>query len=361
MIIYAVISNVILAIALVVACIKYSQIKKNRDGESESLNLRLKEVLREKESLQQKLDEAPAKEKENSEAFIKKIDELIKEREEEIKLRLNAEKQIELALQKTNEIQKRLKDWQMIQDAVLKDSKNAVSKVGEEIYQKMNESYKVEVENSKNLIGRVSKNISDFFQKFSEEKQKAISSVSAAAKADFEEKKNVSKQLYSNIAKPDSDEQSKKMILNIVDMLGVSGKELNKEYFLQTKFDKEKAKLFLCEVAFIVNDKLYIVDFKGCRYLAEYDYSKAKNKEKATNNLKQRLDKYFAYLGNAKYRTAIKKVVSSMSAKFKDVVVVMALPSKIELQVVKDIGYNENATKQGIEVMELNRIDDLIL
>jgi hypothetical protein len=361
MLIYTIISNVILVIAVIVIYIKYFQLKTTSTSDINSLHVKIEDESTEKRSLKEKLAMVPKDEAKKTEAFLQKINELIREREDEMRLRLNAEKQIELALQKTDEIQKRLQDWQSIQGAVMKDAKDSVIKVGEELYGKLSSSYKAEVENSKKLVDSVSKNISDFFRKFSEEKQKALASVAAGAVAEANEKKVASKQFYNNVAKPNVEDATKKLIFNVVDVMNVGGQMVNKDYFLPGNLDGEKAKLFFCEVASVINKKLYILDFKACRYFAEYEYSKAKDKPAAIAGLQQKLDKYFSYLANAKYRDSIVKIVSPVAAKFEKNSVIIVLPTKIELQAIKDIHYYEKAIKLGLEVMELNQVNDLFL
>lgn len=348
-------------VAAIVIYIKYFQLKTTSTSDINSLHVRIEDESTEKKSLKEKLAMVPKDEAKKTEAFLQKINELIREREEEMRLRLNAEKQIELALQKTDEIQKRLQDWQSIQGAVMKDAKDSMSKVGEDLYGKLSGNYKAEVENGKKLVDSVSKNIADFFHKFSEEKQKALASVAAMAASDASEKKLVSKQFYSNVAKPNVEDATKKLIFNAVDVMNVSGQVVNKDYFLPGNLDDEKARLFFCELASIINKKLYIFDFKACRYFAEYEYSKVKDKPAAIAALQQKLDKYFSYLTNKKYCDSIVKIISPMTEKFEKNSITIVLPTKIELQVIKDINYYEKATKLGLEVMELNQVNDLFL
>ena len=64
------------------------------------------------------------------ESLLFEIENLHKEKDEELKLRLEAEKQIELAIQKTSDVQQRIEDWKNLQEANLKDATDAIMKVG---------------------------------------------------------------------------------------------------------------------------------------------------------------------------------------------------------------------------------------
>jgi hypothetical protein len=347
--IYIIISNVGLALMMIFVYIRYSrfrilsgseirELRKKFDQESEARKVAEDQVMQTTKTDDKKIEE-----------LLREIDELRKEKESEVKLRLGAEKQIELALQKTEEIERRMQDWRMIQDAVMKDSKEAIIKVGNDLYKKLSDNYKTEVETNKNLVGKVSKNIADFFDKFS--------GGSPVVTAEGGVKKSVT------TAQPEShhDDPAKKLVPDLVSTMKANGHLVNKNYFLPANFDEQKAKLLLCEVAFIGSEKLYIIDFKACRYLEEYNHLKVKNKLAAESTLKQKLDKYLAYLSNAKYCDSILKVMSSTKAKFEKNIIVVVVPTKLELQVMKEVRYYDKAKKIGIEVMDFDGVNNLVI
>jgi cell division protein FtsL len=350
--IYIIISNVGLALMMIIVYGRYSKFRISTASEIRDLQKKIEKEHEEKRVLDEKLLNASKDGNEKVEALLREIDGLRKEKESEIKLRLEAEKQIELALQRTEEIQKRMQDWRLVQDAVMKDSKDAIVRMGNDLFKKMSDNYKIEVETNKNLIGRVSKNISDFVDKFSAMKP-AIPAASGGQQV-------IAKATESSPA-PAMDELTKKLIADLVSTMKASGRLVNKDYFLPGNFDEQKAKLMLCEVAFIVSNRLYIIDFKACRYLQEYGVASLKDKVAAENTLKQKLDKYFLYLANPKYRESILKVMASTKSKFDKSYITIIVPSKTELQVMKQIRYYEKAHQSGFEVLDFDGINNLVL
>lgn len=329
---------------------RYSKFRISTASEIRDLRKQLEKEHEEKRVLDEKLLNASKDGNEKVETLLREIDGLRKEKEVEIKLRLEAEKQIELALLRTEEIQKRMQDWRMVQDAVMKDSKDAIVRMGNDLFKKMSDNYKIEVETNKNLIGRVSKSVSDLVDKFSSAKPMASTASGQPAA--------VSRTAESSSI-PAVDEMTKKLISDLVSTMKASGRLVNKDYFLPANFDEQKAKLMLCEVAFIVSNRLYIIDFKACRYLQEY--SGAPDKAAAENILKQKLEKYFLYLANPKYRESILKVMASTKSKFDKSYITIIVPSKNELQVMKQIRYYEKAHQVGFEVLDFDGINNLVL
>lgn len=330
---------------------RYSKFRISTAAQARELQKKFDKEHEEKISLSEKFFNSSKSENEKVEALLREIDELRKEKENEIKLRLEAEKQIELALQRIEETQKRMQDWRIVQDAVMKDSKDAIVKMGNDLFKKMNDSYKVEIETNKNLIGRISKTVSEFA-----EKSAAVRQNFATAATTNQKPAIVAESSQSVI-----DEVSKKLISDLVETMKASGRLANKDYFLPANFDEQRAKMMLCEVAFIASGRLYIVDFKACRYLQEYKSASVKDKAAAEDILKQKLDRYFAYLANPKYRDSILKVMATTKAKFDKNYITIIMPSKAEMQIMKEIRYYEKAHKSEFEVLDFDGINNLIL
>lgn len=344
--IYLIISNVLTILAGIIAYVKFLQFKTASDSEINNLRAKIDLEIADKLSAKEQFSVTSKAGKQHLEALLQKIDEFKKERENEIKLRFEAEKQVELALQKTDDVQKRLQDWKVIQDAVMKDAQVAIEKMGGELYQKLSDNYKVEIETNKTILSSATKNISEFVEKYSAEQQQK-------SRAEMVEKKSINQSTINDLIK--------KSVLDLVEMLKIGGKLLGQDYFLPLAFDEKKSKSFLCDFAFIDAGKLYIIDFKGYRYFAEYKISLTQDKNLAVQNLIHHLDKYFAYLSNTKYRDSILKVIFSTPAKFTKNSVVIVLRSKSEIQIIKEIQYYEKARKLGLEITDLGEINNLIL
>jgi hypothetical protein len=153
----------------------------------------------------------------------------------------------------------------------------------------------------------------------------------------------------------------KKLTSDLDEVMKANGHFVNKNYFLPSNFDPEKAKLLLCEVAYIGADKLYIMDFKASRYLDEYNHFKVKNKAEAQDVLKHKFDKYLSYLGNKKYHDSILKALSAAKAKFTDEIIVVVVPSKEDVATMKELSYYEKFHKLNFEVMNFDEASDLVL
>jgi len=355
--IYIIISNVGMALMMIIVYARYSKFRLSSAKEIKTLRDRIDKQVEERKVIEGQLLEVSKTDSQKVEKLLIEIDDLRKEKEGEIKLRFSAEKQIELALQKTEEIQKRMDDWRLIQDAVMKDSKDAMLKVGNDLYRKLNESYKVEVETNKNLIGRISKNISDFFEKTTVEKADVAVKKVVATSAATSPAKSGEVAAHSAV----DDRPAKKLVSDLVETMKAGGHLANKDYFIAANFDENKAKFLLCEVAFVNSEKLNIIDFKSCNYFAEYDKMKDANKAAAEANLKAHLDKYLTYLSNPKYRDSILKVMATTKAKFAKNEIIIALPTKADLQFIKENHYYEKIRKLEFDVMEFDGINNLVL
>lgn len=234
----------------------------------------------------------------HADALPNEITVLKQEKENEIKLRIEAEKQAAIALQRITEIEKRMNDWKILQDAMLKNAKEAMIEAGKEAFQNIKQT---PVKPSNSLVASL---------------------LQAMNKTKFIEGKN---------------------------------------YFLPSTFDANQAKSMFCEIALIDQNKLYILDFKGGSYFKEYNNLIAKDPKTAENLLKQRLDKYFDYLGNQKYYDSISALVLKTNPKLDNGYVIMVLPSKNDAEVIKKLNYSEKAANMAIDVAFLDEIKSLVL
>lgn len=333
---------------MIVIYLRYSRFRFKTSAEINSLHQKLDKEVGERRDVENRLLTEKKTDSDKIEKLLQEVTDLRKEKEGEIRLRIEAEKQIELAFHKTDEVQKRMKDWSVVQDAVMRDCKDSIVKIGNDLYKKLHDSYKNEVETNKNLLGRVSKNITDFFEKISA-LQKTESQV---------------KPVNTRLAKTENSDTStnvvvKKMVADLSLTMKANGLLVNKSYFLPTNFDAQKAKMFLCEVAFIMLEELYMLDFKTCAYFEEYHANK--DKTVALELLKQRLDKYISYIGNERYRDSILKVMAITKAKFEKNIIVVVVSSKADLQLLKEIGYHNKLHKFTLQIMDFDGVNNLVL
>lgn len=339
---------------------RYSHFRVTSTFKIRDLEKRLSREIADKEALSTGLTNEVKAEVEQVKQLLRAIDELRKEKEEEARLRLEAEKQIELALQKTQEIQKRMNDWKTIQDAAMDDAKSTILKVGNDLFTKLSKSHKEETVESRSAIEQtvksvygyldtISKNVESFKQKsdlVSERLDKAVSSAGATMAAK---------------AATTLDQMTAKIISNVIENVKLSGHAENKKYIAANTLDAEKAKLFLCDLVFLKDDVLYIFDFKSLRYFQDYDKNKATDKTAALNALKPKLDKYIAYLANPKYNAAVSKLATALKIKFTSAKVFLVINSKNEMAVLKEIKYLERIQKDGLEIYDVDAVNDLVL
>jgi hypothetical protein len=354
-----ILSNIGLAIIMIIVYIRYIRFKISSGLEIKDLYKKIDKEVESRRIAEEKLSTEVVIDHEKIENLLREIDELRKSKEIEVRLRLEAEKQIEIALQKTTELQQRMKDWSIVQNAAMKDSKEAIIKVGNDLYKKLNDSYKSEVETSKNLIGRVSQNISEFFSKASN--QKTIQISSEIKDKNKVEKKAIISATPSKTAFDQISSNTKKIIVDFVETMKISGLSVNKDYFLSSNFEEKKSKLFLCETALIKEKKLHIIDFKSIHYFEEYQIHKNQNKDLAQKILKQKLDKYLSYLSNQKYCDSIMQATVLNKVKFNNHQIIMALANKSDLQVINEIRYYTKAINLKILVLDIDELTNLVL
>ncbi len=342
---YVIASNIGLAIMMIIVYIRYSKFRIISSKEINELQKKISQEIDQKKSMQERLLIATSADGEKIEALLREIDELHKEKEGEVKLRLEAQKQIDIAIQRTEEVEKRMHDWSVAQDAAMKDSKDAIIKVGNDLFKKLNDSYKNEVETNKNLLGRFSKNITDFIER----------SVANIAKS--KEKKSLAKVglKKDESAAKKSPVTKSKLLPTLIKTMSANGWLAGKDYFTAENFDEQSAKIFFCDVAFVSLGKLYIIDFKASSYFEEY--SSAKDEEA----LKQKLDRYFNYLQNPKYLDSILKVATTANIKFDDKGIVIVVGLEDDIKTIKDLNYYDKARKVASEVLDINGVNNLVL
>ena len=310
---------------------------------------------------------------ENLQPLLDEIEMLRKEKEEEMELRLEAEKQIELALQKTGEIQKRMEDWKTIQDASMKDSKNAIIDVGNELYKKLVKNYQTEASEEKNLIGGSMKNVSSYLEQI-------------AKKIEFLEKNNIefAKEIrnvveYSCNVKPSNPktttvenksssnndvaiDETEELTKNLEGYFKKSCYVSKKDYFFDHDMNhNEGSKLMFADCIFAKENQLYIFDFKSQHYFENYKaISKNSDPQKIAFAIKEKLDKYISYLLNPKYKASILALASNYNLKFEKINIIAVILSSRELKITEELGYLKKFSDNNLEILDIKKIGKII-
>jgi hypothetical protein len=326
--IYAIVACSVLFFLVIILFYFYSELRVKSANESKILVIKYEAQLEDLRRVNDQILQEGNKGEDGAgeiQSLINEIQNLRHEKEHEIHLRLGAEKQIELTVLKTEEVEKRIKDWSDAQDAVMRDCMNSIYQVGEDLYQRLNKSYKLESEVSQSLIGKVTKNLSELASK-----TKVLASSLG--------RKTPTNQLESAPYIP----KALSTISSIVKTFKSSGAVAGKDFFLSKTFSTKVAPLMLCELAVLRSDDLYLIDFKAIRYFEEYQKLQVQDQNLAIETLKQKLKKYFNYLSNPKYNQSILKALGTKKINYKTVSVALFAPSEDASTLLGELGYADS-------------------
>lgn len=353
---------------MLVVYFRYSHFRISSSLKIRDLKKKIEEGQLEKDQMAQALKAEVKLENEQVKKLLRDLELFRKEKAEEMRLRLEAEKQIELAFQKTNEVERRLNDWKRLQDAAILDSKNAMFKVGAELYQKMSQTHREESEQSRNVMEKTMKNVYSHLEvitKNLEEVKKKAAQMQvvqvAANKGSAPMAAAVEAQTRPASAPIVLDEFTKRKLTSIASLMKDSGFKINKDYVTAEALDAEKNRYMLCDLIFVREGVIHFIDFKSMRYLQEFEKAKATNKSEAVKALSAKLDKYLAYLSNPKYLAALKKLAADLGIKYSKVKTVLAAASHDDVSTLKALKYLEKAQASNVEVMDADSIGDLAL
>lgn len=379
---------------------RYSTFRISYGNKIKELQKTLKATKAEKRENESKLGGDYKKENEQVKGLLRELEQSRKERQDEIKLRMEAEKQIEISKEKISQVQKRVDDWKKLQEGAINDSKDLIMNFGNDLINKINKTHQEEEDRTRNFfeenvrsiennvntlhqeIGGIDSRIVDFRKKVSQaivtsQKTNIPSSGNAASDKNVPAATSGNDSNLSNISSSDSKENiapesipksvkldkiAQKALKDVVSLAEASGLKHMKDYIVSSELDPDKSKYMLCDLFLLVNGVGYVIDFKADRFFVDYQNKLKEGDEKsATEVLKSRMDKYLNYIGNPKYMSLIKKFTSAMKINVEEVKLVCALKSYDDLRIVGKIGYNNKIDKMDIDLMDVNAVNDLIL
>jgi len=295
----------------------------------QDVRILMKRSHEESESVEERLLVDSRLERQKVEDLLHEIDELRKEIEElqkksesELKLRLEAERRIELAIQENENAQELVKNIEILHKANIDDFKTIISSMSDEIVKKLGNNLNIPVKES--ITDKVA---------------------------------NTLKQVSSK-PKPLSKER-KQFIADFDDLALNNGLEANKDYFIASKVESG-SKYFLCDIAYLSKDNhLYIIDLKLEKYLDKY--LKNPDSKESKQDLLKSLNKYFSYISNKKYLDNILSFFKPLDVVYSEKKVVVALANEQEISLLKDFGYDKKLSQFKIDVMDFSSINDLVL
>lgn len=368
--IYIIISNIGLALITLVMYIRYSHFRISSNLKIRELDKKLKAKKEELKTLDKSLRAEIKEESGQVKSLLREVEQARKERQEEIEMRLEAEKQIELAVQKIEEVQARVDDWRVIQDETLQSSRESFLRFGDDLLAKISSSTKRESDESRHFIEENMRGLQKYISGI-EAKIKEFQDISRQASKNVE-KKQLAKGVKSEEsdaevgAKPAAktgglDEVAKKSLQDVVSLMEVSEMKHLKDYVLAQKLDEKKAKYMLCELAYVKDDIAYLIDFKSNRYFKDYESMSEEDKKKNLPAFKKKIDKYIAYISNPKYSALTVKLLKALNFKFKQTKTIFALRNYDDLSFMDDLKYREKCEELKIEVRDVNGVNDLVL
>lgn len=361
-IIFIIVSNAGFALVTLLLYFRYSHFRISSSLRIRDLKKKSEEYAIEKEKVIESMKAEYKAENEQVKKLLRDLESFRKEKEEEMRLRLEAEKQIEVAMNQIAEVQRRMTDWKLIQDAAINDSKEAIYKVGSDLYERISKVQQDEIEGVSTNIETKMKNVYDYLENISknveEVKNKNFTIVTGQVSQNSEQAKAATAPSKTSVL----DDITKRKLNDVKSLMKDSGFKVNQDYILTENLDEEKVKSMLCDLIFIRDGIGYFIDFKSNHYFHEYEKLRFENREQAAINLKQRLDRYLAYISNPKYLAIVQKLANDVGMKsFKDSKVVFALDSREEVSILKEIGYFAKTKELNLTVLDTDGVNDLAL
>lgn len=386
--IFIIISNIGLALMTILMYMRYSHFRVSYGNKIKELSRDLRAEKDQKKLIEEGLTTDYRKENDQVKSLLRELEQSRKERQDEIKMRLTAEKEIAVSREKISQVQKRIEDWKLLQEGAINDSKNVIMKFGQDLAKKIkvtqeegdSKTRNLFEENVKSLennvntlhqeIGGIDSRIVDFRKKISNDinKQRAGGGGFTSSKASTPENNGAEDILIEDetpISKPknvEMDEIAKKSMNDVLSLIKASGFTHMKDYIVASQLDEKKAKYMLCDLFLLVEGVAYFIDFKADKFFVDYaKFSSGPEGAKALESLKGKLDKYIAYVSNPKYSALIKKLIAALKIEASDFKIVFAVRNYEDDNLLAKIGYSKKVSDSGLELMDVNAINDLIL
>jgi len=341
--VYIIISNIGMAIMMLYIYFRYSHFRINSTKEIKDLQSKLDLQTTELRSFDAKLLSSIKGYQDRVEGLLIEVGKVRQEKEKEMELRGDFEKKYEILNQKN-------KDYESVHNEItnailniVNDSHETAKNLGKDLYEKISDTYKKDAKENQNLISKINQNVSDFVAKFNSTQNQVIKE-----KEDYR---------FHELFQPANSEVSKNLIIEVVNSIKNKGFILGENLFMPTNFDEQKAKLMLCEVAFIKNDKLLMLDFKGTNYIFEYFASKAKNDKMAEENFNIKFKRYLMLLSNHRYHELINSVITSEKNNYNSHKIIIIVPSKNEIKLLKDLQYYDKVQQLNFDICDVEDLN----
>lgn len=327
--------------------------KQSMRNQVEALEMQFQEEVNKRSDSENVFSSTISKEQDEIKTLLEEIKILHSEKEEEMQLRLEAQSQIDLALQKTKDIQKRMEDWKIIQDAAVDDAREEISELGDQLADRLSEEFKKDTAKNKEIILNLQRNLSLMMVKFGltpihfDEPQSF-----ETAEKPTEKRENKSEEIKKDNAKKEliAEKQLKEEVKNLLEKNGFTYEQ---DFFLNVNIMEYKsaAKPVIIDCILVEDDEAASAfSFKLAKYVEEYKNS---GEEKI---LEQKLDKLIIYLKNEKLTKAVLQWVKNKTQKetMTTLNLITPVPSSKYTDILEDINYLEKFENENIEVLDIS-------
>ena len=368
-------SNVGMALVMLIIYFRYSHFRISSNREMKELRTRIDDQVKALQDGEQKLFNATKSETKKVEDLLRELDEVRKNRENDIKLKAELEKQLEVTLTQNKDLEKHLIDLKSTQEHIIQDTKEAVAKMGNDLYKKVNDSNKIEIETTKNLMGKAIKLISEYMEKIA---KLAVAKSSNGNGNDNNNQNHENQKEETKIQINNNNQQESfktlplsnhQMVDDLIETMKVSGHLVNKNYFIPANFDSSKSKLLLCEVVFINGNQLYIIDFKSCHYFDEFNNKNKKELSQNENPANESLNEltikcraYLTFLQNSQYQKSILSIfTNNKDLTIEKTFIIAVVSSRNDLQLAKTTKIYESFQQKNIQMMDFDDISNIVI
>jgi hypothetical protein len=286
------------------------------------------------------------------EALVEEIDVIRKEKDKELQKRMEAENEVERALQKTDDIQKRIEDWRVIQESNLKDAMDNMQKIANDMCKTLIEDHHQETAQIREKLDDSIVNIDEYLGEI----RQHVEFLTADRKKQHSTE-NIMQSNFNNL--------NIELPKNLEYLLKKAGFEPENDSFSYDNLPAEVKKSVLCQ-NFLALDKenAIIIDAKSERFFKELLKNLANKKADALQIFEQRIERYLAYLTNPKYCQNIVKYFSKKGVVSPDVQysVIMLIKNDKELANFAQIAdkFNPILEENGINLHSLFTLHDLL-
>jgi hypothetical protein len=344
--VYIIISNIGMAIMMLYVYFRYSHFRINSNKENKDLRAKLDAQTTELRSFDAKLLSSIKGYQDRVEGLLIEVGKVRQEKEKEMELRSEFEKKYEILNQKNNDYESVHSEITNAILNIVNDTHETAKNLGKDLYEKISDTYKKEAKENQNLISKVNQNVADFVTKFNSMQGQVIKE-----KEDYK---------FHELFQPANSEIAKNLILEIANSIKNKGFLINKNFFMPENFDEQKSKLMLCEIAFVKNNTLFILDFKGTNYIFEYFANRAKNDKMAEENFNIKFKRYLMLLGNARYSELINRAINSENSDYNSHKIIVIVPTKNEIKLLKDLQYYEKMRQLNFDICDIEDLNKII-